>query len=673
MKFRRSVLPLAAIVLSSLFLGGCSGFRESITFEKGVAVKIPLAAGKKPEDTWTGKKWAFQFIALGPREQGHPPSAWYLARNIKDTEEGVRLKSPGSHWRYAERNALPIADEVYARFHKYPTVIEPNLVFKLRSAEHDPAEPGVPDYCKSGKCDAKRRPIVSVNTLPSWCWPFARNKEGKILPVWHLDDQHTELATARIQAREQQRRDGTKPVRIGILDTGFSAGHATAPRNVEDDRSADVLGRFGSGLGRAILRRPGTTNSSHGTGTISILAGPNIVIPESEVRGRKIAEFQGELGAAPDATIVPVRIAPNVFSLATANMASGIDYASRKKECDVISMSHGGAPSLVWADAVNAAYDRGTAIFAANGNFFSITGSRGVATPSYSVYPAAFYRVVGVTGITADGQTYAKNPASRFLGALARGDFRSLSGHLMRGCYGGDGSARLLWQRGAGSSRLRNNPIAAYTPNMPWANSKGDNLIELDGAGTSSATPQVAGAAALWLQYNRRAIEKDRTPDGRPAWNSWKKVEAVYTALIANAERKDSSKPDFFLGAGVLKASRAINDHYDDLPRKYPKIEGSPLYYGEVDPDLLDGQRTLMGMLTASVRRRVDAKERLQLLPQHRKEISREKALHDLYYNFFLVCDWHRGVTPTTHEKGRLDRRASNAVKKALAENPGES
>jgi hypothetical protein len=42
--------------------------------------------------------------------------------------------------------------------------------------------------------------------------------------------------------------------------------------------------------------------------------------------------------------------------------------------------------------------------------------------------------------------------------------------------------------------------LAAYTPNMPWAEINCPTIVDMDGAGTSAATPQIAAAAALWLQ-----------------------------------------------------------------------------------------------------------------------------------------------------------------------------
>jgi hypothetical protein len=73
--------------------------------------------------------------------------------------------------------------------------------------------------------------------------------------------------------------------------------------------------------------------------------------------------------------------------------------------------------------------------------------------------------------------------------------------------------------------------IAAATPNVPWARLGCEDIIDLDGAGTSAATPQVAATAALWLQKNRAAV------DAYP--NAWMRVEAIRAALGALIDFKN--------------------------------------------------------------------------------------------------------------------------------------
>jgi len=42
--------------------------------------------------------------------------------------------------------------------------------------------------------------------------------------------------------------------------------------------------------------------------------------------------------------------------------------------------------------------------------------------------------------------------------------------------------------------------MAAFTPNTAWARYGAANIVDFDGNGTSAATPQIAAAAALWIQ-----------------------------------------------------------------------------------------------------------------------------------------------------------------------------
>jgi hypothetical protein len=68
------------------------------------------------------------------------------------------------------------------------------------------------------------------------------------------------------------------------------------------------------------------------------------------------------------------------------------------------------------------------------------------------------------------------------------------------------------------------------------------------GGGTSSATPQVAAAAALWL--HSATIPQGGEP--------WRKVEAVRRALFSTA-RKDLPESERYFGQGVLRARAALD------------------------------------------------------------------------------------------------------------------
>src|SRR4029434_10269825 len=73
-----------------------------------------------------------------------------------------------------------------------------------------------------------------------------------------------------------------------------------------------------------------------------------------------------------------------------------------------------------------------------------------------------------------------------------------------------------------------------------------------NGAGTSSATPQAAAAAALWLQKYESQLSA-----GSFAANRWKRVEAVRNALFTSADKSAAQSAKFF-GQGLLRAKGAL-------------------------------------------------------------------------------------------------------------------
>lgn len=238
----------------------------------------------------------------------------------------------------------------------------------------------------------------------------------------------------------------------------------------------------------------------HGTGTLGLLAG-------SAVEGVP-------LGGAPNVEVVPIRVANWVVLFSNSAIARAFDYVHRLSSnphtrIHVVTMSMGGVASAAWADAVNALYDMGVFIVTAAGNNYGNLPTRNI------VYPARFDRVVAACGVMADRRAYADLPIRK-----------------MAGCYG--------------PRRKRDTSMAAFTPNVPWAKFGCPEIIDLDGGGTSAATPQVAAAAALWIQKNRSAF--DAYPEG------WMRVEAVRKALFDSAENIDT----VHFGRGILRASDAL-------------------------------------------------------------------------------------------------------------------
>jgi hypothetical protein len=112
--------------------------------------------------------------------------------------------------------------------------------------------------------------------------------------------------------------------------------------------------------------------------TLALLSGSKS--PDGMIFGGHL--FKSEIGGAPKAEVVPVRISESVIHLWTKTMAWGIDYALAPADiannrCDVITISHGGLPCRSWAIAVNKVYEAGVVLAAVDMN----GGGTSAATP----------------------------------------------------------------------------------------------------------------------------------------------------------------------------------------------------------------------------------------------------------------------------------------------------
>jgi hypothetical protein len=319
---------------------------------------------------------------------------------------------------------------------------------------------------------------------------------------WYLGGSFSGLDSARTLVGNPADK-----VVIAHLDTGYRKGHSVLPKFLDEklqhsfvDGDPDVNNASDPGQGGL--------NPGHGTGTLSILAG-------SMFNG---AAFQppapsGVVGGAPFARVIPVRVANSVVSFASSAIAQGIRYAI-DNGADVLSMSMGGVPSQAWIDVVNQAYEAGLVMVTAAGNNFGIGKVR---VPRFIVYPARFQRVIATCGVMFDKKPYADFPNPK----------------LMGGSYGPD-------------SKM-DTAMAAFTPNVAWAKYACPAIVDFDGAGTSSATPQIAAAAACWLQINKSAVAK--YPE------KWMRIEAVRQALFSKAT--NSNREHF--GRGLLRANDALS------------------------------------------------------------------------------------------------------------------
>lgn len=685
---KRLCFSVAAKVLSlvsAASLVSCS-VGKSLKWENSLFVRVP---GRAPSPTEAYREapsrsatsgWCFKHVVAGPRDEpGLPEAQWYLTWE-KNGRHKIGNSLIGYPWTKVRKLTPEIADAAFATFGVYPQVIEPNSTFSKKSLNDPIVDSSAPGNRRSQSGRPKR---LEIEKLPLPIWPAGR-RDGKLHPTWHLEEEYTQLKNARKRVLDLP-GEPEKSIHIGILDAGFDNRHLATPsaERLTDEPRGDAIyavsptSNYGVGG-----RTPGAARAGHGTGTLGLLAGGRFqLVDEWNLGGRtrkqdsEVLTEIAEIGGAPDAQIVTARVAPYVASVSTANLAYAIDYASRIRQCDVISMSHGGSPSNMWMDATNAAYERGTALFAAASDFFNVPWSDLGFPPSATVYPAACRRVMGVAGVTARQRSYALTDWKHF-GIRALLPWKWF---FVRGSYGADGVWRDMFHRGMHHERkmtdpievcqlgeLRANPIAAYGPGTLWPGLPDEkrgrfNLIGLDGGGTSAATPQAAAAAALWLAYNRDAIE------AAGHWKDWQKPEALYVAMLLSAYRDwawdtktgqpigraEDQLPNTYIGAGILKTGRMLDVSFDQARAVKGKTLRFPCSSTGARRDRYDGARGFTSMLIGaySLAQPDEMLElRLDAAGVCRDQPLRATALKNIFFNQLLTSQWQWGMQPRKKE-----------------------
>lgn len=354
--------------------------------------------------------------------------------------------------------------------------------------------------------------------------------------IWHLDNDHSQLQAANelvfpgiITGEEPPNNDDL--VKIAHIDTGFYPHTPTMPLYIDMD--ADVRFKLNGDAANgaedsdqpiAIAEQEG-----HGNATLSILAGRYVT--KQETGGL----YEGYFGAIPFARVLPLKISETVALLSGKKFQNAVEYAIKNK-VNVISMSMAGWPSRAMADAVNKAYDNGIVIVSAASNCFA--KGFGKVMPPTVLYPARFDRTIGVVGAMVNHKPYLVK-----FGKQARAE----GGDYMQMCYG--------------PKEAMKTAIAGYSPNVSWFNKNRDTAARAGrffvrtGGGTSSATPQVAAAAALYIQKYKKVF------DALPVDERWKIVEVVKKALFESADCEKQYEEYF--GNGILRAKDALHEDFD--------------------------------------------------------------------------------------------------------------
>jgi hypothetical protein len=209
----------------------------------------------------------------------------------------------------------------------------------------------------------------------------------------------------------------------------------------------------------------------------------------------------------------------------------------------------------------------------------------------------AYGRVIAACGVMADGRPYT---------------------HLQRGEMEGN----------FGLPKVMAHALAAYTPNIPWAVFGCPALARQNGSGTSSATPQVAAAAALWFERYKNELPRN-----------WRRVEAVRKALFATAQKGDLDE----LGNGVLRAAAAL-DVRPDLTLQQTRS----------DSDAFAFLRVITGLGIAEV-------------PPRERMINLELAQR------WLLNPELQEIVPDPEATTRLDEKTLRRLMEAVIEDQGAS
>lgn len=349
-------------------------------------------------------------------------------------------------------------------------------------------------------------------------WPPAQ-ASSQVAIGWHLDDAHSQLDKARKAVLAKP--DASPAVRVAHLDTGYLDTHPALPEKLNRSLGCSFVSGEENNLG--VDKNDGEGQDGHGTGTLVLLAGNKLNASQT------FGEYEGHIGGAPFAEVIPMRISESVVIWNSDNFCRAIQRAI-DLNCEVVSMSMAGKPSPRMAEMVDKAYEAGIVIVSAASNCWY--KGTGVMLPKCVLFPAAFPRVIGATGAMFDHQPYDHK-------FMRRGRF-NITTKYMQGSWGPP-------------SRM-GKTLAAYTPNVPWASNP--NPILRSGGGTSSATPQIAAAAALWIGYHRKQLEE--MGYYQPG-NQWMKVEAVRHALYSSAA-KEKVFPEWkkYYGNGILRAYDAL-------------------------------------------------------------------------------------------------------------------
>ncbi|SFE82488.1 S8 family serine peptidase [Blastococcus tunisiensis] len=355
--------------------------------------------------------------------------------------------------------------------------------FGLEVAEPDLPTPTHPEptarFVDSGMTEE------DLGSFPPWCWA-PRDPGLDRNPRWALDAIRAPSAWALSEAR--QRPDRGAGTVVAQPDTGIT-GHPELA-------GVDLVAGFDVLDGDPDATDPlDGSNPGHGTGTASVL-----LSPASDV----------VLGAAPRATLMPIRAINSVVRIRQVSVARAIDWAV-EHGAHVITMSLGGIFSFALHRALRRAVGADVIVLAAAGNCVGQV-----------VWPARYDECIAVAGVDVDDRPW-------------RGTCRGAAVDL--------------------SAPGEN----VYRATVPDGSGQGQ--------GTSFAVALAAGVAAQWLSHHGRA---NLVAAARVRGET---LQGMFRRLAGATARRPAGWDAFDMGAGIVDAHALLEAADLDLGRDRETVE----------------------------------------------------------------------------------------------------
>jgi len=326
-------------------------------------------------------------------------------------------------------------------------------------------------------------------------------------------------------------------VGIAVLDTGLFNSNPSTPvpanwSNWHPDLVSRVISPDGTILD--FVSGDGDIDSDSGlsNGWDTNPADPGDgLIQSSNFHGTHVAgiavasdNFEGIVGVAPQASLIPVRVLGRQGKGSLADLIDALDEIGRRSDVDVINLSLGG---LSYSAALEGVIDSISSSSNASGAKLVVAAAGNSATDAMT-YPAAFSQVVGVGAVDAGG---VRASYSNF--GVYNVDVMAPGGDVSRDGDNDGNADRIIsaWgldDRSDGSGGKIFQPIYAGLQ------------------GTSMAAPHVAGLYALMKEAAEATSSEPMTP-------------SRFRSLLIAGELTQQGPNRAEYGYGLIDAAKAVN------------------------------------------------------------------------------------------------------------------